>query len=430
MKTKKVIATCVLGNALEFYDFTLYGVFAVIISQHFFPSSNEFISILASWGAFAAGFIMRPFGAAVFGYLGDKYGRKKALSLSILGMGIPTLMIGLLPSHQSIGILSPIVLVLLRLIQGLCTGGEYNGAAIFALEHVGENKPGFYGGMITGSCVIGAMLATGFGALVMHSSDPEFFWRLTFIFGGGVSFIGTFLRRKISESPEFLASQARQNNNDLDNTTTNTQGNNAKTANLGLMPKRSLIISFLIGCLNGALSYTLFGFLNNYLKTYIGVNIASAMTLNIVGLTCFMISCPIMGYTMDKIGKNTFFTTACLLVIGLSLSAFELIQGGSITSILCAQVLLGIATGAIAGPQHAFVQNLFPVQSRYRAISTSFCLGMAVCGGTAPMILTYLIEKTNNLYVPAVYIASISLLLFTTLSLSIRKRKEFFKQAA
>lgn len=404
---KKVLATCVLGNALEFYDFTLYGVFAVIISQLYFPSSDPLVSVLASWGAFAAGFVMRPFGAAVFGYVGDKFGRKRALSLSILGMGIPTLLIGVLPTYASIGVVAPIALILFRLIQGLCTGGEYNGAAIFALEHVGKNKPGFTGGLITGSCVIGAMLATGLGALVMKSGDPEYFWRFTFVFGGAISFIGTYLRRRVAESPEYEeASQIPV-------------ASKSDTA----IPVNSFVVCFLIGCLNGALSYTLFGFLNSYLKSYIGVSMVNAMTLNIIGLCCFMISAPVTGLIMDRFGKSFYFPMACLFVIGAVSSAFFLIQGGSLGLIITAQILLGIATGCIAGPQHGFVQTLFPVKSRYKGISISFCAGMAICGGTAPMILTFLIEKTSNLYMPAFYISVLASLLFIAVMLSRKKIK-------
>tara|TARA_R110002095_G_scaffold155664_3_gene135246 strand:- start:509 stop:1783 length:1275 start_codon:yes stop_codon:yes gene_type:complete len=405
MKKKQVILTSIMGNALEFYDFTLYGVFAVVIAQLYFPSVDPLSAILASWGAFAAGFFMRPFGALIFGYLGDKFGRKKALSISIIGMGFPTLFIGFLPPYQQIGIAAPVLLILCRLIQGACTGGEYNGAAIFALEHIGKNKPGFFGGLITGSCVIGALLATALGALVTNSSNPEFFWRFTFIFGGAISLIGFYIRRRISESPEFLENQKSPNT--------------TKAFSLVSVFKshhKQLLISLMIGCLNGALSYTLFGFLNSYLKRYIGIPLENAMLFSLIGLTVFMISSPLFGLLMDKIGKTRYFMSATVGVCTLALMTFFMIQRADISSIIMAQVLLGLATGSIAGPQHAFVQNLFPVSIRYRAISFSFCLGMALCGGTAPLILTYLIETTQSLVMPAYFIATISALLFLSIA--------------
>lgn len=403
MKKNRVILTGVIGNALEFYDFTLYGVFAVMIAQLYFPSATSLVAILASWGAFAAGFFMRPFGALIFGYLGDKFGRKKALSISIIGMGLPTFLIGCLPTYQQIGMVAPLLLILCRLIQGACTGGEYNGAAIFALEHVGKNKPGFFGGLITGSCVIGALLATALGTLVTKSSDPEFFWRLPFIFGGGISLIGFYIRRRVSESPEFLADQKAPNKKVFSLTSTFTNHH------------KPLLISLMIGCLNGALSYTLFGFLNSYLKRYIGVPLENAMLFSLIGLSIFMISSPLFGLFMDRIGKQRYFLFAPIGVCALALTTFVLLQNADTSSIVMAQILLGLATGSIAGPQHAFVQNLFPVSIRYRAISFSFCLGMALCGGTAPLILTYLIEKTGDFIMPAYFISVISTLLFLSI---------------
>jgi len=404
MKKNRVILTGIIGNALEFYDFTLYGVFAVMIAQLYFPSATPLIAILASWGAFAAGFFMRPFGALIFGYLGDKFGRKKALSISIIGMGLPTFLIGCLPTYQQIGIAAPLLLILCRLVQGACTGGEYNGAAIFALEHIGKNKPGFFGGLITGSCVIGALLATALGTLITKSSDPEFFWRLPFILGGGISLIGFYIRRRVAESPEFLDNQKNPNRIPLSLTSICTNHH------------KPLLISLMIGCLNGALSYTLFGFLNSYLKRYIGVPLENAMLFSLIGLSVFMISSPLFGLLMDQIGKRRYFLLAPLSVCLLALTTFFLIQQADTRSIVMAQILLGLATGCIAGPQHAFVQNLFPVNIRYRAISFSFCLGMALCGGTAPLILTYLIETTGNLVMPAYFITGISALLFLSIA--------------
>lgn len=403
MKKNRIILTGVIGNALEFYDFTLYGVFAVMIAQLYFPSTTPLIAILASWGAFAAGFVMRPFGALIFGYLGDKFGRKKALSISIIGMGFPTLLIGFLPTYQQIGVMAPVLLIICRLIQGACTGGEYNGAAIFALEHIGKNKPGFFGGLITGSCVIGALLATALGTLVTKSSESEFFWRLPFIFGGAISLIGFYIRRRVSESPEFLANQ-KNSNKVLFSLTKIVKSHH-----------KPLLISLIIGSLNGALSYTLFGFLNSYLKRYIGVPLENALLFSLIGLSIFMISSPLFGLLMDQIGKRRYFLAAPIGVCGLALTTFILIQQANTSSIVMAQVLLGLATGCIAGPQHAFVQNLFPVSIRYRAISFSFCLGMALCGGTAPLILTYFIEKTGDLIIPAYFITTLSVLLFLSI---------------
>lgn len=417
MKKRKIIATGVLGNALEFYDFTLYGVFAVIIAQLYFPSQDAMSAILKSWGAFAAGFVMRPFGAFIFGSIGDRFGRKKALTLSILGMGVPTLVIGLLPTFDQIGIWAPILLIACRLIQGTSTGGEYNGAAIFALEHTGKAYPGFYGGLITGSCVIGALFATGMGTIVTQSPDPTFYWRGAFIFGGMISFVGFYIRRKISESPEFLElqqkKQVKQEGGHSQDEDGGSSSKHKAQKGMGLIDvlkhyRKPYGVSLLIGALNGALSYTLFGFLNTYLKSYVGVSLENALFYNFVGLGTFMVFSPLFGRLMDRVGQMHYFQTAPFIVLCLGLVSFQIITFGRMQDILLAQVLLGLATAAIAGPQHGFVQTLFPVKARYLGISSSFCLGMALCGGTAPLLLTYLIDRTGNLYIPGYFIAVLS----------------------
>ncbi len=149
---KKIILSSVLGNALEFYDFTLYGVFTVVLANHYFPGDNSTANLLFSLAAFAVGCLTRPLGAILFGHMGDNLGRKEALSFSILLMGIPTFCIGIAPTYQEVGILASILVFICRLLQGLFTGGEYNGAAIFSIEHLGKKYPGFIGGIITGSC--------------------------------------------------------------------------------------------------------------------------------------------------------------------------------------------------------------------------------------------------------------------------------------
>jgi MHS family proline/betaine transporter-like MFS transporter len=196
---KRVVFSSSIGNALEFYDFTLCGVFIPILATVFFPKGNELAALLGGIFAFSAAFWTRPLGAILFGNMGDKEGRKKALSLTVMFMGIPTMMIGFLPSFETIGVAAPLILVALRMIQGLCTGGEYNGAAIFALEHA-EKKSGFISGLISASCVAGAVLATIMGISLARYGADSIAWRFAFILGGFISIIGFYIRKKTNES--------------------------------------------------------------------------------------------------------------------------------------------------------------------------------------------------------------------------------------
>jgi MHS family proline/betaine transporter-like MFS transporter len=164
MKKKKMIFAAMIGNALEYYDFTLYGFFAAYLSPFYFPSDNPTTSMIASFGAFAAGFLMRPIGGLIFGHLGDRYGRKMALFISILLITLPTLTIGLLPTYAQIGFFAPLIIVICRLAQGICTAGEYTGATVLIAEYTEKNQPGFACSLLPASSLVGAILATGLGA--------------------------------------------------------------------------------------------------------------------------------------------------------------------------------------------------------------------------------------------------------------------------
>jgi len=404
MKKARVIAASFIGNALEFYDFTLYGVMGVILAKQFFPSDDEFVSLINSFGAFAAGYLMRPFGALIFGYIGDKFGRKKALSTTIILMGIPTLVIGCTPGYEVIGILAPTIVILSRLLQGLCTGGEYNGAAIFALEHVGKRYPSFTGGLITGSCVVGATLATFLGAQVTKPDMPEWAWRVPFFFGAGISLIGYFIRKKLSETPEFKKI---------------TPSENFKFFTLVSTYYKAFLSSFVIGSFNGALTYTLFAFLNVYLHKYLNIPLSQAMQSNLFGLFAFMLGCPLMGFIMDKIGRRKFVAYASVIILA---SAYILFNGfknslENVDNLWIPQIILGLFVASIAGTAHGFIQNLFPTKHRYKGVSFSFSLGMGIVGGTTPIILLKLINYTNNLLVPAYYIMGWAVIMLVTLQL-------------
>ena len=397
---KKIILSSFFGNALEFYDFTLYGVFAATLAKTFFPNDNQLTSLLMSWGAFAAGFIMRPFGASFFGYLGDKFGRKTALSLSILLMGIPTLMIGLLPSYATLGLLAPILVILCRLMQGLCTGGEYNGAAIFSLEHSLRGQRGLISGIITSSCVFGALTATSLGALFVKTLGSDSAWRLLFILGSSVSIMGFFMRRTMPESPEFKATNGKQKyfKHLLETIFSN---------------KEAFVLSTTLGGLNGILSYTLFGFLNMWLTRYHGFDLPTAMFANVFGLLAFFSSSIVSGKVFDIMGGKKYFFMAITTVVCLPIGFFSAMESSELFIVILSEIGFGVLVGMIAGPQHAFLQDLFPTSNRYTGVAFSFCLGMALIGGNTPLMATYLIEKTGFILMPALLVSSVALITLT-----------------
>ncbi len=400
MKRTRTLFASIIGTALEFYDFMLYAVFLEAIAQAYFPTDNAHTNEIFGHVGFVAAFLMRPFGASIFGYIGDRWGRRKALILSISLMGIPTLIIGILPSYSQIGVWASVILIISRLFQGLCTGGEYNGSAIFALEHVGKRYPGMTGGLITGASVIGALFATLMGLLLKQDGWPAWGWRVAFILGGVVSLVGLYIRLYTSESPAF---QKFQKSHKVE-----------KAPLLSAITRdwASSITTVLIGTLNGILSYTLFKFLDIYLCHHLCMDQREALKFSSLGIIVYIFAAPTMGFILDKVGGPRMLRAACLFVFIAALPLYYLVQLKSPTSLISAQILLGLCVASIAGPQHAFVQTIFPVADRYSGVSFNYCVGMALGGGGGPLLMQLAVSYFGNLYMPAFFLMTASFLGF------------------
>jgi MFS transporter, MHS family, proline/betaine transporter len=391
---RRILIPCLIGNALEFYDFTLCGVFIATLGKNFFPAGDDFAAILGGIFAFSAAFWTRPLGALLFGYIGDKYGRKQALTLSVLLMGFPTLIIGLLPTYASIGLVAPCVLLGCRLMQGLCTGGEYNGAAIFALEHM-KAKPGMISGFISASCVVGAVSATLVAYIVTNFLTVEWAWRIPFYLGACVAIVGFILRRRAMETTEFIKRKPIKG---------------LPIVEVIKNYPKQYALAIASGAFNGILSYTLFGFLNLYLTQYIGVKGTSSLFFNIFGLFAFMISCPVFGRLSDKITPYNSMILASGVAIVSSWVGFLLLQQGSVEEIIIGQIFIGVGVGSFVGPSHVFLQKQFSPEVRYTGVASGFSIGMAITGGTTALIMTYVLKQTQMLLAPAVYISGAAIL--------------------
>jgi MHS family proline/betaine transporter-like MFS transporter len=391
---KKILIPCLVGQALEFYDFTLCGVFMLILGKNFFPAGNDFAALLGGIFAFSAAFWTRPLGALLFGHIGDKYGRKKALTWSILLMGVPTLVIGILPSYASIGLAAPCILLGCRLIQGLCAGGEYNGAAVFALEHM-KTKPGMISGLISASCVMGAVSATISAYLVTNFLNFEQAWRIPFYLGACVAVVGFILRKKAMETMEFIKRKPIKG---------------LPIVEIIKKYPKQYMLAIAAGAFNGVLSYTLFGFLNLYITEYIGVKFATSLFFNIFGMLAFMICCPIFGRISDKITPYRSMLLAAVIAIFSSWIGFVLLQRGTFEEIIIGQIFIGIGVGSFVGPSHIFLQQQFLPEVRYTGVASGFSIGMAITGGTTALIMTYVIKETQLLLAPAMYISGAAVL--------------------
>lgn len=392
-KSRKIITAAMLGNSLEYYDFTLFVFLTPILGPLFFPSENPIISVIAGLGTFAVGFLMRPVGAIIFGYIGDKYGRKRALTLSIILMAVPTFCIGLLPSYATIGILAPIFLVFLRLLQGLCTGGEYNGAGIFVVENVEPHKAGFAGGMVTASSAIGSLMGSIAASICTLAIMPSWAWRVAFLFGIIIGFIGFYIRRRIAD--KYL----------LD--ILNKKKKHIKFPLFDVMKNHPSAIFCTIGiaAFSGIMSTISMKYVSVYLTTFQKWPTSDALFVTSFGILSYIILAPVSGWLSDKFGGKTVMATGAIATLCgiypfLSLLTSEM---GTV-AVIGAQFSLVILAAWFQGPMNLFMANLFPQETRYSGLAFSYCLGMAVFGGTTPMISAFLVQWTGNATTPAFYI--------------------------
>jgi len=393
MKQNKVLVSAISGNILEYYDFTVYTVFVEIIGRVFFPNFSKFSQILSALAIFAVGFITRPIGGIVFGYIADTFGRRISLILSMLGMTIPTIAIGLTPSYHEIGIFAPILLVVFRLIQGLCISGEGAGTAIFVLEHQHHLRPGFVTGLVHASNIVGTIIASFVGLIISHYyRDSHYHWRFAFILGGVFGICALYLRLKLSETPVFKMA--------LEKKTTLKSPFRSVLKNSW----RAMLITFCCGAITSSIVYLV--------KTYVKVFYHDVMLLDnrisllYLSYSCFilMISMPIFGYISDLFGKTRTIVCSVLTIFVSIIPVLMLMSGQSTMEHFIALTLLGALAGSISGVSYLFIISLFKPEERFSGVAFSFNSGIAVFGGTSAAISRYLIEYTGLNYAPGFYI--------------------------
>lgn len=397
-KRRSVFLSAISGNILEYYDFTVYAVFVLAISHEFFPAESELAQTLYGLSAFAAGFITRPIGGIIFGHIADKYGRRVSLITSMLGMTIPTFTIGLIPSYSEIGYFAPMVLVIMRLVQGLCISGEGAGAAIFILEHYQNLRPGFTAGLVNASNIVGTLLASVVGIILEQIlPNSDFAWRFAFILGGIMGIVGFYFRLRVSETPIFERIAEKK-----------------RTLKMPFFHViRTSWRSMLITCtLGGAASSIVY-----IIKTYI--NIFHCQVLNFDKTTSLIyisyasvvmiFSMPISGYISDIVGKLKMITLSSLAIVIFSIPAFILLSCDSVIQQILALTIIGVLAGFVAGVAYVFIIALFKPEERFTGVAFSYNLGVAIFGGTSAFISRWLLEVMEVYYAPAFYVMLTSL---------------------
>lgn len=393
---KKVVVSGIIGNGLEWYDYALYAHFATIISKHFFPTGDSFTSLIATFGVFAAGFFMRPLGAILFGYIGDRFGRRASLASAILLMAVPTACIGLLPTFEQIGILAPILLTVIRLLQGLSLGGGFSGFIAFVVEHSPAEHRGLAGSTSMFSMCLGIVVGSAVAAFmsnVMPTADLELWgWRVPFILGLIVGVVGLYIRAHTDESPHYV--EAKEQGSLSEQPVRDVFAHYLPTLVLGISIYLTVTIPF----------YTFVVFLNNYMTEILHRPIDESLTINTISMVVVILLLPVGGWLSDKIGRKPLLVGAAVGYLLLAYPIFTLLAQPDYYSPLIGQILFGVLVAMYMGPVPAVLVELFPTSVRYTGVALSYNISAAVFGGTMPMISTWLIKITGTGYSVAYYI--------------------------
>lgn len=386
-----------MGNFVEWFDYAAYGYLAAVIAVVFFPATDKTTGLLAAFAVFAISFIVRPIGGIVWGHIGDRYGRRNALSLSILIMSGATFCIAFLPTYAQVGLWAPLLLLLIRLIQGFSASGEYAGASAFLAEYAPDNKRGFYTSLVPASTAAGLLFGSLFAAMLYSQLDSEqlhsWGWRLPFLLAAPLGLIGRYIRLHLQDTPKFR---------EMEQALEKKEGEHKVPIRelFGAQRKR-VLVAIGVTCLNAVAFYLILSYMPTYLSTEMGMNETDSFLASTVSLATYIGFIFLMGKLSDRFGRKTMLILASLLFLGLTLPLFGMLEGRSFAFILLIQIAFGLMLAMNDGTLPCFLAEIFPTRVRYSGFAFSFNTANALFGGTAPFIATWLISQSGDKMAPA-----------------------------
>ncbi len=409
-KQKNVVLAGAIGNALEWYDFTIYAFFVPIIAMQFFPNKDRFISLLATFGVFAVGFLVRPFGAILFGYIGDHVGRKKALVLSMMMMSFPTFLIGILPNHHVIGVMAPLLLIALRIVQGLAVSGELTTATVFLIEHADRNKRGIVGSLAMAGALLGmvfsSVLATLMSELVNDAELAAWGWRVPFLIGGLIGVMGLIIRLRSIEPAVYEEVRASKDEK---------ADRVSVKRHISSLSYRTLFIGIFLTSIMAIANYFLIAYFNTFLVETQGLALRPVMLINSIAIMVQVMMTVLMGKLSDDIGRNRVLAAGMLSLAALVSPIFWLLTQHDIYLAFLGEVLFALAAGALTGVIPTTLAEMYDTYHRNMGISISYNVALALFGGTVPIVAMTLVEYTHNAYAPGWYLMAFSIIAFFTL---------------
>ena len=400
-KNKKVLIASLTGSAIEWFDYFLYGTAAALVfNKIFFPMVDPVIGLILSYLSFSLTFFIRPIGGVLFAHIGDRIGRKKTLVLTLSLMGGATVMIGLLPTYEMIGMWAPALLILMRIIQGMGIGGEWGGALLLAYEYAPEKRKGFFGSIPQAGVTIGMLMATFIVSLMTLFSEEDFLswgWRIPFLLSSVLVLLGLWIRKDIDETPDFQKVKA--------------SGQVAKAPLRDTLKHhwREVLIAAGLKVVETAPFYIFSTFVVSYATTTLTYQKSQALEAVTLGALVATIMIPLMGLLSDKIGRQRMYATS-VFILGLFIVPwFMLLNTGTTWGIVLATVIaFGVLWAPVTAVLGTLCSEIFSANVRYTGITLGYQLGAALAGGTAPLIATGLLAKYDGDWVPVAWYLAVT----------------------
>jgi MHS family proline/betaine transporter-like MFS transporter len=407
MSRSRLIVAGIVGNVMEWYDFAIYGYFVSTIGQLYFPASDKTASLLAAYGAFAVGFVVRPIGAAIFGHIADRIGRAYSLIWSVVAMTIPSVCIGFLPTYQDIGVAASLLMLLLRILQGLAVGGEYVGSVVFLTERAPTGNRGLDSSWPTFGATLGFLLGSAAGTVIYSALSPAevsgWGFRVPFLLGALVGVTGFMIRRHLTlDTPPAKAGYPL-------------------LVALRTYPKE-MAQAIGISVINGIGFYLLFSYIVTWLQLYSDIRPSTSLAFTTVNMAIMMAVTPLAGALSDRIGRKPVLLYTGVGMVVLTVPLWALMKFGGPPEIFLAQLVFALLVGAYSAVNPVAICEIFPPAVRSSAASTAYNITMGFAGGTAPIVATWMIERSHRPGAPAVYLV-LSAVVSTLAVLSVRSFK-------
>jgi MFS transporter, MHS family, proline/betaine transporter len=398
---RRVAGAAAVGNFMEWFDFAVYGFFAATLGKVFFPSDNETASLLASFAVFGIAFLLRPIGGFFLGAYGDRAGRRAALSLSVVLMGVSTTLVAALPSYASVGLLAPILLILLRCAQGFSAGGEWTGTSAFLVEYAPRNRRAVWGSVVSATAALGtlagALVALALSTWLTEAQMQAWGWRLPFLIAAPLGVIGLYVRLRLEDTPVFRELQASH------------EVAERPLREAGTRNRRQIGLVMAVASLAGLGYYYLGAYVVTYLTETMDVARPTALAITATGLGCYALLCPCAGLLSERIGRRPSLLVGCLGMALASLPLFALLATEAPAAAVLGMVVFAVFQAMVNVNCVVILVELFPAATRVSGSAIGYNLGLALIAGPGPLIAAALASATGGGVSPGLYVGAVAL---------------------